>query len=275
MKKRSVKVADFEIGEGQPLALISGPCVIESEEHALQCAVRLKEMCSSRHLNLIYKSSYDKANRMSVKSYRGVGADKGLRILERIKRELNLPIVTDIHTPEEAAAAAEVCDILQIPAFLCRQTDLLLAAAKTGRVIHLKKGQFVAPWDMGPAVEKIRSQGNDQIILVDRGSCFGYNQLVSDFRAIPVMQNLGCPVTFDVSHSLQQPGGGGHCSGGERHHTPMLSRAAVAAGADCVYIESHPDPERALSDAATVYPLDQMAPLLKTLERLRQVVCEA
>jgi 2-dehydro-3-deoxyphosphooctonate aldolase (KDO 8-P synthase) len=272
---RRVQVGDFAIGEGEPLAIMSGPCVIESEAHALRCAQRLQQMVQGRRLNLIYKSSYDKANRSSIRSFRGMGIEEGLRVLERVRNETGLPVVTDVHTVDEAQQAGEVCDILQIPAFLCRQTDLLLAAGRTGRVVHIKKGQFVAPWDMGHPAEKVRSTGNNRILLADRGSCFGYNQLVSDFRSIPIMQKLGYPVTYDASHSVQQPGALGHCSGGDREYIPTLSRAAVAAGCDCLFLESHPDPAKALSDAATVFPLDQLPELLTLLEQLHTVVHEA
>jgi 2-dehydro-3-deoxyphosphooctonate aldolase (KDO 8-P synthase) len=272
--KRSVQVGDFAIGSGEPLCLMSGPCVIESEEHALRCAEALAQIMQGRNINLIYKSSYDKANRSSIHSYRGLGIEEGLAILQRVRNETGLPVITDIHTPEEARMAGEVCDVLQIPAFLCRQTDLLVAAGRTGRVVHIKKGQFVAPWDMGHPAEKITSTGNQRVILSDRGSCFGYNQLVSDFRSIPIMQQLGYPVSYDASHSVQKPGGLGHATDGDREFIPALSRAAVAAGADCLYLESHPNPAAALSDATTVFPLDQLPTLLSLLERLREVVMD-
>lgn len=270
MKKIPVK--DFFIGEGEALAIFSGPCVIESEEHCLSAADTLKKIFSKHQLNLIFKSSYDKANRSSIKSFRGPGLHEGLRILERVRNELGLPIVTDIHTPEEAIACGEVCDILQIPAFLCRQTDLLLAAGRTGKVVSVKKGQFMAPWDMGNVVEKIRSTGNESVILVDRGTTFGYNYLVNDFRCIPIMQRFGVPVCFDATHSVQKPGGRGETSGGERQFIPVLAKAAVAAGADCLFMESHPDPAHAKSDADSVMDFKDLPALLAKLEQLYHVV---
>ena len=269
---RKVRVKNFFIGPGEPLTVITGPCVIESEEHALYSASLLAEICAELPINWIYKSSYDKANRSSGASFRGVGLTEGLRILERVKREFDVPIVTDVHTPEEALLAASVCDVLQIPAFLCRQTDLILAAGKTGAVVKVKKGQFLAPWDMKNIVDKILSTGNEQIILTDRGTCFGYNALVSDMRSIPIMQKTGCPVCFDASHSVQIPGGLGTSSGGEREWIPALSRAAIAAGANCLYIESHPDPIHAKSDKETVYPISDLYRLLGELVQIYQVV---
>src|SRR3990167_3772799 len=218
MKKKSLQIGNVTIGNGHPLVIISGPCVIESEEHALETAGILKNLFNKEGVQLIYKSSYDKANRSSVDSYRGPGLEKGLRILEKVKKEFDLPIFTDVHHPEEAAAAAEVCDVLQIPAFLCRQTDLLVAAGLTDATINIKKGQFMAPWDMEHAVKKVQSAGNNKIILTDRGTSFGYNNLVSDMRAIPIMQEFGYPVCFDASHSVQLPGGMGNSSGGERQY---------------------------------------------------------
>ena len=210
-----VDLGSFKIGKNQPLAILSGPCVIESEDHALMTAEKLKEMCDLLDIRLVYKSSYDKANRSSFHSFRGPGLQEGLRILERVKKEFDIPVLTDVHSPEEARAAGSVCDILQIPAFLCRQTDLIVAAAETGAVINVKKGQFMAPWDMGNVVQKILSTGNQKIILTDRGSTFGYNNLVSDMRSIPIMQKFGFPVCFDATHSVQLPGGNGSSSGGQ------------------------------------------------------------
>ena len=270
--KRNVPVKNFIIGEGQPLAVMTGPCVIESEEHTMRIAEQLKTIFSGRPINLIFKSSYDKANRSSINTYRGPGLKEGLRILEKVKRELDLPIVTDVHTPEEAQIAGGLCDILQIPAFLCRQTDLVIAAAKTGAVVSVKKGQFLAPWDMKNVVNKILSTGNQKIITVDRGVSFGYNNLVSDFRAIPIMQAFGYPVCFDATHSVQLPGGLGEKTGGQREFIPMLAKAAVAVGTDCLFIESHPDPDNALSDASSVLDLKDLPPLLDILQELYQVV---
>lgn len=268
----TVPVKDFYIGKGQALAVMSGPCVIESEEHCLRAAAHLKEVFSRFNINFIFKSSYDKANRSSISSFRGLGIEEGLRILEKVRRELDLPIVTDVHTPEEAAAAGEVSDVIQIPAFLCRQTDLLIAAGETGKVVNVKKGQFMAPWDMGNVVEKIRSTGNHKVILVDRGTTFGYNYLVNDMRCIPIMQRYGVPVCFDATHSVQLPGGQGNASGGEREYIPILAKAAIAAGANCLFMEAHPDPVNAKSDAASVLDFKELPPLLATLEALYDVI---
>lgn len=233
---KDVPVHNFIIGKGQPLAVMSGPCVIESEAHALETASFLVELFASLGLNFIYKSSYDKANRSAHSSFRGPGLTEGLRILKKVKDTFNVPVVTDIHSPEEAKEAGKVCDILQIPAFLCRQTDLITAAAETGAVISVKKGQFMAPWDMDNVIKKIEAAGNDKIILVDRGTSFGYNNLVSDMRSIPIMQKLGFPVCFDASHSVQLPGGNGTSSGGQREFIPTLAKAAIAAGCNCLFM---------------------------------------
>lgn len=267
-----VKVKDYLIGNGKSLVLICGPCVIESESLALSTAEFLKNLCTRLQIPIIYKSSYDKANRSSVHSFRGPGLDQGLFILEKVKREFDLPIVTDIHTPEEARAAADVCDILQIPAFLCRQTDLLVAAGETNRVVKVKKGQFMAPHDMSNVIEKIVSTGNKNIILTDRGTCFGYNNLVSDMRALPIMRSYGFPVCFDATHSVQLPGGKGVMSGGQREFIPYLAKAAVAAGADCIYIEAHPDPSKALSDSDSQLPLHELEHLLCILKEIYSAV---
>jgi 2-dehydro-3-deoxyphosphooctonate aldolase (KDO 8-P synthase) len=268
---RTVPVGNFFVGANQPLTIISGPCIIEDEEHTLFVARQLKEIFSKLPVQFIFKASYDKANRTSIHSFRGPGMEKGLAILERVKRELGVPVLSDVHSPEEAPIAAEVLDVLQIPAFLCRQTDLIVACAKTGRAIHVKKGQFVAPHDMGQVVEKIRSCGNDKVLLVDRGTCFGYNMLISDMRAIPMMKKFGTPVIFDASHSVQRPGGQGTATGGDREFIPTLARAAVASGADGIFFESHPDPSQAKSDAATVFPLDQVHELVSSLAKLFEV----
>ena len=267
-----VKVRNFLIGKKQPLTIVSGPCVIESEAHCLKAAEILKGIFSKTKLNFIFKSSYDKANRASVASFRGPGLHEGLRILEKVKKEFDLPILTDIHAPDEAAPAAEVCEIIQIPAFLCRQTDLILAAGKTGAIVNIKKGQFMAPWDMKTAVDKVRSTGNQNIILTDRGFSFGYNNLVSDMRAIPIMQGFNVPVCFDATHSVQLPGGQGTQSGGQREFIPVLAKAALAAGADCLYIESHPDPVNAKSDAFSVLAFEDLIKLLPQLERIYAAV---
>lgn len=271
-EKRTVSVKNFLIGEGCPLAVMSGPCVIESESHALQTGLELKKIFSAFPVSFIYKSSYDKANRSSYNSFRGPGMQEGLRILEKVKKECDVPVLTDVHSPEEARAAAEVCDILQIPAFLCRQTDLIVAAAATGKVINVKKGQFMAPWDMDNVVQKIISAGNHSIILTDRGTTFGYNNLVSDMRGIPIMQKLGYPVCFDASHSVQLPGGLGSASGGQREFIPTLSKAAIASGCNCLFIESHPNPAEAKSDKDSVYPFKQLPELMQELVEIYNVV---
>lgn len=271
MKK--VPVKDFYIGPDEPLAIMSGPCVIESEEHALKAAEQLCEIFRGlKGVNLIYKSSYDKANRSANASFRGPGLEKGLAILEKVKKKFNIPVLTDVHTPEEALAAGQVCDIIQIPAFLCRQTDLVLAAGKSGAVINAKKGQFMAPWDMGNVVEKILSTQNEKIILTDRGTSFGYNNLVSDMRAIPIMQRFGFPVCFDASHSVQLPGGNGSSSGGQREFIPTLAKSAIAAGCNCLFIESHPDPAFAKSDKDSVYPFSEMPKLMRELNLIYQAL---
>lgn len=272
MKK--VPVKKFFIGKKQPLTIFSGPCVIESEDHCLRAAERLKQIFSKHKIQFIFKSSYDKANRLSSDSFRGPGLDEGLRILQRVKSEWDLPVVTDVHSPEEAKVVGEVCDVLQIPAFLCRQTDIVLAAAKTGAVVQIKKGQFMAPWDMKNIVDKVLSEGNENIILVDRGTTFGYNNLVSDMRAIPIMQQFGFPVCFDATHSVQLPGGGGNSSGGQREFIPTLSKAAIASGVNALYLEAHPDPAHAKSDAKNVLSFEELARLLRIVERLYDLMQE-
>jgi len=264
---QSIQIKDFKIGKGSKLTVISGPCVIESEEHCLMAAKTLKEIYSHYDVNFIFKSSYDKANRSSVDGFRGPGLKEGLRILSKVKEELNLAVLTDVDTSEEAVSAAMVCDIIQIPAFLCRQTDLILAAAKTGLPISVKKGQFLSPWDMQNVVDKIRSTGNNQILLTDRGTSFGYNTLISDMRAIPIMQGIGYPVCFDATHSVQQPGGRGTSSGGQREFIPTLAYAAIAAGANALFMEAHEDPSKAKSDAPSVIAFKDIPYILeKTLK---------
>lgn len=248
--------------------VLAGPCALEDFGIAMETAHAVREAAEAAGLFAVFKSSWDKANRTSITSFRGPGLVKGMDWLARIREESGLPIVTDIHLPEQAAPVGEVADIIQIPAFLCRQTDLLVAAASTGRVVNVKKGQFVAPWDMRPAVEKLRAAGNARIVLTERGASFGYNNLVVDFRSIPTMQAFGVPVIFDATHSVQLPGGQGTSSGGDRRHVPVLSRAAVAAGADGVFLECHPDPDKALCDGPNSWPLDRLAPLLKELAAL-------
>jgi len=266
------KIGEIEVGNGGSLVVISGPCVIESEAHALKTAGELKKLFADAGVKLIYKSSYDKANRSSIDSYRGPGLKEGLRILQKVKETFDLPVLTDIHHPEEAAPVAEVCDVIQIPAFLCRQTDLLVAAGKSGAVVNIKKGQFMSPWDMEHAVKKLLSTGNERIILTDRGTSFGYNNLVSDMRTIPVLKGFGFPVCFDASHSIQLPGGLGNQSGGQREFIPTLSKSALAAGADLLFIESHDDPENAKSDKHSVLPFEDLKKLLKTARPLYELM---
>lgn len=270
MQKISVK--DFSIGKGEPLAVICGPCVIESEAQTLQAAETLKHIFSKFNIRLIFKASYDKANRSSYHSFRGPGLHEGLRILQRVQKEWDLPVVTDVHSPEEAVTAGKICEILQIPAFLCRQTDLIQAAAQTGAIVSVKKGQFLAPWDMENVVNKIVSAGNTNIILIERGTTFGYNNLVSDMRAIPIMQKFGYPVCYDATHSVQLPGAQGASSGGNREFIPPLAMAAIAAGADMLFIEAHPDPANAKSDAASVLDFKELPKLLAKIEKLYELI---
>jgi 2-dehydro-3-deoxyphosphooctonate aldolase (KDO 8-P synthase) len=260
------------IGSGRPLLLIGGPCALESEELARTVAGTMREICDRLGISYVFKASYDKANRTSLASYRGPGLDKGLAILARIRREFEVPVISDIHDVTQVAAAAEVLDILQIPAFLCRQTDLLTAAAKTGKVVNVKKGQFVSPWDMENAVNKMRGVGGRKIMLVERGASFGYNNLVVDMRSLPVMRSFGCPVIFDATHSVQLPGGAGGCSGGQRQFIATLSKAAVAAGIDGLFLEIHPKPDQALCDGPNSIPLDDVEELLVRLIRVRSAV---
>ncbi len=268
MPIKTIPLRDFEIGDKKRLTLITGPCVIENLDHALSTCETLKEICESLDISFIYKSSFDKANRSSVDSYRGPGLEEGLNILDKVKTTFNVPVFTDIHLPEHAEPVSQVCEIMQIPAFLCRQTDLLLAAGKTKSIINVKKGQFMAPWDMKNVVEKIASTGNKKIILTDRGTSFGYNNLVSDMRAIPIMQELGYPVCFDATHSVQLPGGLGSSSGGQREFIPVLAKAAVASGCNLLYMESHNSPQNALCDKTSVIDFKDLKPLLRTLVQI-------
>jgi 2-dehydro-3-deoxyphosphooctonate aldolase (KDO 8-P synthase) len=265
-------VSNFAIGEDEPLVLLSGPCVIESEDHTLFCAEKLQKMVAPYPISFIFKASYDKANRSSIHSFRGVGIDEGLKILQKVQRELGLPVVTDVHSPEEAKVAGAICDMIQIPAFLCRQTDLLIAAGLTKAAVNVKKGQFMAPWDMKNVVEKFISVGKKELLLTDRGVSFGYNNLVSDMRTIPLLQELGFPACFDASHSVQLPGGFGATSGGERKFIPTLAKAAIAAGANALFLESHPDPANAKSDASTVFPFEHLPSFLASLVRIYDAV---
>jgi 2-dehydro-3-deoxyphosphooctonate aldolase (KDO 8-P synthase) len=262
------------VGAGAPLFLIAGPCVIESEAHAMGMAEKLGAIASELGVPYIFKASYDKANRTSVSSYRGPGLKKGLQILANIKKRTGLPIVTDVHEVSQVEPAAEVCDVLQIPAFLSRQTDLLLAVGKSGRVANIKKGQFFAPWEMGNAAEKVASTGNEKIILTERGSSFGYQNLVVDMRSFPIMRKLGYPVVFDVTHSVQLPGGEGKSSGGQPEFIEPLARAGTAAGVDGVFLEVHDNPAKALSDGTNALPLDQFRPLLEKIKRLAALARE-
>lgn len=270
----TVGIGPIVCGGNQPFILIAGPCVIESHDSALYHAEALKTLTDRLGIPFIYKSSYDKANRTSGESFRGLGMDEGLAILAEAKRQCSVLVLTDVHSPEEARAAADTVDVLQIPAFLCRQTDLLLAAGKSGRVVNIKKGQFLAPGDMSPAAAKVASTGNQRILLTERGVSFGYNNLVSDFRSLPIMARTGYPVVYDATHSVQLPGGQGTMSGGQREFIAPLARAAVAVGVDGVFMEVHRDPERALSDSATVFPLAQLESVLRTLQALDAIAKE-
>ena len=269
---REIVTGKVMIGGNRPLVLIAGPCVIENESSTMRHAERLMTICNGLSIPLIFKASYDKANRTSINAYRGPGLKEGLAILRKVKEALGVPVISDIHSIEQVAPAAEVLDILQIPAFLCRQTDLLVAAAKSGRVINVKKGQFLAPWDMKNVAGKIAAGGNENIILTERGASFGYNNLVVDMRSFPVMRSTGYPVVFDVTHSVQLPGGQGESSGGEREFVEYLSRAAVAAGIDGIFMEVHEDPDKALCDGPNSMPLSELTGLLKTLKALDAVI---
>ena len=260
---------NITVGDGCPLTLFGGPCVIESEEFSLKMAAGIKQVCDRLGINFVFKSSFDKANRTSINSFRGYPIEEGLKILQKVRDEIGVPLVTDIHLPEQAAIAAEVVDVLQIPAFLCRQTDLLLAAAATGKAINVKKGQFLAPWDMKNVVAKLESSGNKRIMLTERGTSFGYNTLVVDFRSLPQMRALGYPVVFDATHSVQMPGGQGNKSGGQREFVPYLAKAAAAIGIDALFMEVHEDPERALSDGPNMIPLAQLEDVLKAILNVR------
>jgi 2-dehydro-3-deoxyphosphooctonate aldolase (KDO 8-P synthase) len=269
---KEISLGGLRLGGGAPLFLIAGPCVIESDAHARMIAERVVKIAADEGVPYIFKASYDKANRSSIKAYRGPGANEGLRILGKIKKELRVPVLTDIHEAAQAEPAAEVADILQIPAFLARQTDLLLAAAKTGRIVNIKKGQFLSPWDMGNVVEKVASSGNHNIILTERGASFGYNNLVVDMRTFPVLRKLGYPVVYDVTHSVQLPGGQGHLSGGQPEFIEPLARAGVAAGVDGIFLETHNNPAAALSDGANALPLGELPQLLSRLKELSCMV---
>jgi 2-dehydro-3-deoxyphosphooctonate aldolase (KDO 8-P synthase) len=269
-----VKIGNVVVG-GENLALIAGPCVIESEELCLEVAFKVKEICEKLKIGYVFKSSYDKANRTSVSSFRGPGLGKGLEILQTLREKVGVPVLTDVHSPEEALIAGEVVDALQIPAFLCRQTDLLLSAGRTGKPINVKKGQFLAPWDMRYVIEKIESTGNKNILLCERGTSFGYNNLVVDFRSLVIIKSFGYPVVFDATHSVQMPGAGKGVSGGDREMAPYLLRAACAVGVDAIFLETHPEPTKALSDSATMLPLNSIFPILDVAVRIVNLVKES
>jgi len=272
------KVESFEVSGvrfgGPELAIIAGPCVVESKDHAFRMAEAISEIAGRVGLGVVYKSSFDKANRSSIESFRGKGMDFGLEVLQSVKDEFGLPVITDIHEPSQAAEAAEVADILQIPAFLCRQTDLLVAAAKTGRAVNVKKGQFLAPWDAENIVQKLGTAGAEKILLTERGASFGYNNLVVDLRSFPVMRGFGVPVVFDATHSLQLPGGLGKSTGGQAQYIENFARAAVACGVDAVFMEVHDDPANAPSDGPNQLPLERLEPLLITLKKIHELVGE-
>ena len=265
MTTKEIKIGTVTIGGKAPIALITGPCQLESRDHTMFMAEAIAKACAPTGTGFIFKASYDKANRSSISTQRGIGMDEGLKILAEVRDAFGCPVLTDVHDAAQCAPAGEVVDVIQIPAFLCRQTDLLLAAGKTGRAINVKKGQFLAPWDMGNVAEKIASTGNENIMLCDRGTSFGYNTLVSDFRGLPIMAQTGYPVVFDATHSVQQPGGQGTTSGGEREFAPVLARAACAVGVSALFIETHQDPDNAPSDGPNMILVDQMADLIANL----------
>ena len=267
-----MKLCHFEVGLDRPLFVIAGPCVIESEQLAMDTAGQLKEMTARLGIPFIYKSSFDKANRSSTSSYRGPGVEEGLRILQKVKDDIGVPVLTDVHEDTPLDEVASVVDVLQTPAFLCRQTNFIQNVARTGKPVNIKKGQFLAPWDMKNVVDKAREVGNEQIMVCERGVSFGYNTLISDMRGLVIMRDTGCPVVFDATHSVQQPGGQGTTSGGQRQFVPVLARAAVAAGVSGLFMETHPNPEQALSDGPNAWPLGQMESLLETLKALDDTV---
>ena len=272
MKNFKVKCSNFEIANDKPFTLIAGPCQLESEEHAIKISTELKKITSELEINLVYKSSFDKANRTSLKGKRGIGLDKSLPIFDKIRKEVGVPVLTDVHTSEQCSVVSEHVDILQIPAFLCRQTDLLVAAAKTGKIINVKKGQFLAPWDMSNVIKKIEDSGNKNILITERGASFGYNTLVSDMRSLPIMSKFGFPIVFDATHSVQQPGGMGEKSGGQREFVPYLARAAIAVGVGAIFMETHEDPDNAPSDGPNMVPLKEVKSLLKKLTEIDKLI---
>ena len=267
-----VKCSNFEIANNRPFTLIAGPCQLESQDHAIKISTKLKEITSDLGINLIYKTSFDKANRTSLKGKRGLGLDKSLPIFDKLRKEVGVPVLTDVHTIEQCSVVANHVDVLQIPAFLCRQTDLLIAAAKTGKIINVKKGQFLAPWDMANVIKKIEESGNKNILITERGASFGYNTLVSDMRSLPIMSKFGFPIVYDATHSVQQPGGMGEKSGGQREFVPYLARAAIAVGVGAIFIETHEDPDNAPSDGPNMVPLKKIKNLLKKLTEIDKLV---
>jgi 2-dehydro-3-deoxyphosphooctonate aldolase (KDO 8-P synthase) len=272
MINHKVKCSNFEIANNKPFTLIAGPCQLENEEHALKISSDLKKITTDLGINLIYKTSFDKANRTSLKGKRGMGLDKSLPIFDKIRKKIGLPVLTDVHSAEQCSIVADHVDVLQIPAFLCRQTDLLIAAAKTGKIINVKKGQFLAPWDMANVIKKIEDSGNKNILITERGASFGYNTLVSDMRALPIMSKFGFPIVFDATHSVQQPGGMGEKSGGQREFVPYLARAAIAVGVGAIFMETHEDPDNAPSDGPNMVPLNEVKALLKKLTEIDKLV---
>ena len=272
MNNHKVKCSNFEIANNKPFTLIAGPCQLESEAHAVMISTELKKITSELGINLIYKTSFDKANRTSLKGKRGLGLDKSLPIFDKLREDVGVPVLTDIHTAEQCSVVANHVDVLQIPAFLCRQTDLLIAAAKTGKIINVKKGQFLAPWDMANVIKKIEDSGNKNILITERGASFGYNTLVSDMRALPIMSKFGFPIVFDATHSVQQPGGMGEKSGGQREFVPFLARAAIAVGVGAIFMETHEDPDNAPSDGPNMVPLKDIKNLLKKLSDIDQLI---
>ena len=272
MTNHKVKCANFEIANNNPFTLIAGPCQLESESHAIKISTELKKITSDLGINLIYKTSFDKANRTSLNGKRGIGLEKSLSIFDKIRKEVGLPVLTDVHTAEQCSIVADHVDVLQIPAFLCRQTDLLIAAANTGKIINVKKGQFLAPWDMSNVIKKIEESGNKNILITERGASFGYNTLVSDMRALPIMSKFGFPIVFDATHSVQQPGGMGEKSGGQREFVPYLARAAIAVGVGAIFIETHEDPDNAPSDGPNMIPLNEVKSLLKKLTEIDSLI---
>mgnify|MGYP001393622890 FL=1 len=272
MKQKNINISNFKIGNNLPFTLIAGPCQLESRNHAFKMVEKIQKITKKLKINFIYKTSFDKANRTSLKGKRGLGLAKSLLVFDEIKKKFKVPILTDVHTPEQCSLVSKHVDVLQIPAFLCRQTDLLIAASKTKKIINIKKGQFLAPWDMGNVVNKIKNSGNNNILVTERGVSFGYNTLVSDFRAIPTLVKLGYPVIFDATHSVQQPGGKGTASGGQREFVEPLSKAAVAIGVAAIFIETHENPDSAPSDGANMININKLESLLKKLKKIDSIV---